>query len=511
MERTHLRGGAVAGLLAGTAMLLFLVAFRLVLGAPSLLELAADWFTTVLPPRAFAFLLDRLLTSAKPLLYVGQVMVVLGLAAGVGALYAHAGARWPRLVRAAWPSGLALGAGVFLLVGLGLAPLMGAGGFGAQAQGGAEPFVVATLVYSLVFGLTLAHLHRRTVEGPLPGDPSLAEGRRAFLRRAALWAAGLGVVGGGSRLVLEAMRRSTPSHYAFRPGAMPPAVTPNADVYTVSKNILDPEVDPTTWRLKVDGLVAQPLSLALEELRGMEAVEEYVTLECISNPVGGGLISNARWRGVPLVRLLERAGVREGVQRLVFHATDGYTDTLPLEEARREVVLVAYEMNGEPLPREHGAPARLLVPGRFGLKSVKWLTRVEATDQREVRGYWQTRGWDDEAQVLTMSRIDVPAPRARLPLGAALVGGVAYSGDRGVRRVEVSTDGGRTWTPAALEPALSPYTWVLWTAEWGPPAPGGYRLLVRATDGTGAPQVAEVRDTYPAGATGLHRVEVTVQ
>jgi len=197
----------------------------------------------------------------------------------------------------------------------------------------------------------------------------------------------------------------------------------------------------------------------------------------------------------------------ESTERIVFHAADGYVDSFPMDYALRENVIVAYQMNGVPLPNSHGFPARIIVPGLYGMENVKWLTRIEPVPA-DFRGYWQRRGWADTAVINTMSRIDVPAVGARVPPVEMEVGGVAFAGDRGIDFVEFSADGGETWQRAETSAPLSPYTWVLWRATWLPPETGRVFVTVRATDGAGETQTAVIRGNLPDGATGHHRISV---
>jgi DMSO/TMAO reductase YedYZ molybdopterin-dependent catalytic subunit len=282
-------------------------------------------------------------------------------------------------------------------------------------------------------------------------------------------------------------------------------ITPTKDFYLVSKNPFDPEVDGQRWRLEFGGLVENSFALNYEEIKSLPFVEQYATLECIDNPVGGNLIGNALWRGVRLKDLLERAVLLEGVVDLKFSASDGYTDSLSLERAMNEATILVYEMNGEPLSSEHGFPLRLIVPGIYGMKNVKWITKIEAVNS-DFKGYWQKRGWDDKAEYKTMSRIDTPESSIN---GNTTIAGVAFAGDREVRRVEVSTDGGKVWEPAELKPALSKYSWVLWHKDWSPMHPGKYTLKVRATDGRGETQTSQNTPPDPAGASGFHSITVT--
>src|SRR3990172_1645444 len=224
-----------------------------------------------------------------------------------------------------------------------------------------------------------------------------------------------------------------------------------------------------------------------------ELVRRSHTLECISNEVGGELISNAYWRGVRLRDVLARGGgVPPKAIKIVFRCADGDTEALPIAEAMHPDTLLVYEINGDPLPPKHGFPLRLLVPGLFGMKNPKWITKIEAAEF-DFQGYWERSGWSDQALVQTMSKFTAPPrtprPKANEEVG---LGGVAYVGARGIK------------------PALGPYTWVLWAALWKPTAPGEYRLKVRARDGTGVVQTAQPSPTLPDGATGYHTIRVRV-
>jgi DMSO/TMAO reductase YedYZ molybdopterin-dependent catalytic subunit len=331
--------------------------------------------------------------------------------------------------------------------------------------------------------------------------------RRTLLRRAGLVAAGLALGGAGA---LRADRRALARALAQDvdlPG-MPSAITPIGQFYVVSKNVLnDPRIDGSRWRLRVTGSVANAFELDLAGVRAFPAVRQYQTLECIDNQVGGDLISTAEWTGVRLADVLQRAGVRESAQRVVFLCEDGYSDSLPLAKALEPTTLLAYEMNGQTLPPQHGYPLRVLAPGLYGIKNPKWVTEIRVVDG-DYRGFWQQRGWTNDGTIKTMSRIDVPRP-GTVRAEPQRIGGIAFAGTRGIQAVEVSADNGQTWSAATLAPALSELTWVLWTADW---VPQGERqtLVVRAWDGTGALQPVEVRPPLPDGASGLHHVTVRI-
>jgi hypothetical protein len=190
---------------------------------------------------------------------------------------------------------------------------------------------------------------------------------------------------------------------------------------------------------------------------------------------------------------------------LVLRARDDYSDSISLERAMGEGTLLVYEMNGEPLTPEHGSPLRLLVPGIYGMKNVKWITSIEAVDF-DFKGFWQRRGWDDRAEYRTISRIDAPDSSVKSETSIA---GIAFAGDRGIGKVEVSTDGGETWEPAEIKPALSTYTWVLWHKRWTPARPGKHKVLVRATDGRGETQTSQYAPPGPSGSSGYHAKVVT--
>lgn len=293
-------------------------------------------------------------------------------------------------------------------------------------------------------------------------------------------------------------------------GSLSPELTPADHFYVVSKNFADPVVAQAGWRLDVGGRVAKPLSLDYTALKALPATTEYVTLECISNDVGGNLISTGRFTGVSLRDLLAMASPASDATAVNFGAADGYTETLPVAVVQASPeILVAYELDGAPLPNQHGFPARILIPGRYGMKGPKWLQKITLADTA-VGGYWEGEGWDPNAAVRTTSRIDVPANGSVVRVSGGEVGGVAYAGKRGIQSVEISSDGGRTWSQADVKPPLSPYTWVVWRYAWKPGSEGSYTLLVRARDGGGALQPAATSGSFPSGAGGYHSVQVTV-
>ncbi len=287
-------------------------------------------------------------------------------------------------------------------------------------------------------------------------------------------------------------------------------VTSNADHYIVDSALIKPHVDIAEWRLDVKGAVDQPYSLTFDQLLDLDAVEQLHTLECISNTVGGDLVSTALWTGVPLRDLLMRARPRSDAFDVVLRSVDDYTDSFPLAKALEPETLVAYLMNGNTIPQGHGYPARALIPNIYGMKNVKWLRSIELVTY-DFRGYWQERGWSDIATVNTNARIDVPGRALRWSGGPTDIAGIAFAGARGISKVEVSTDGGGSWSQADVEQPLAPLTWVRWLYRWTPSGSGPFRVVVRATDGHGDLQTSVGREPFPNGATGLHAVDVVVQ
>ena len=501
------RAGFVAGAAAGLAMTVLMVAMRFGFDTVMLPEVMADWLTRLLPPAAFDFFLERLQFNAKRLLFALIMAGQVAVGGGIGVAYAAFAPTREITERQRLAVAAVLALVLWLILAGGFTAVAGEGPFGSSLPNGGFGYSTVLLVATAAFALALTQFHTLALAQRHPGqDP----GRREFIRRAAIIS--VLVVGLGTSLptILNGLSRLTPST-AFRArGKMPTEVTPNNQFYVVAKSLLTPKVNAERWRLEVSGDVGSPLSLTYAELRSMPFIDEFVTLNCVSNVIGGDLISNALWRGVPLKLVLERARLPATAERLAFHAADGYVDSFVVERAMRDEVIVAYEMNGVPLAPEHGFPARIIVPGLYGMENVKWLTKIEPVEAK-FRGYWQVRGWADTAVVKTMSRIDVPNPSARVAHGEALIGGVAFAGDRGLRKVEVSHDAGDTWRAAELREPLSPYTWVLWTVRLPGLSSGKQRVLARATDGNGDVQTAEFHGTLPSGATGYDRVSFRVQ
>ena len=294
----------------------------------------------------------------------------------------------------------------------------------------------------------------------------------------------------------------------------PVMITPVDQFYEVKYSATVPHVDVSTWRLLVTGEVERPLSLTLDEIKAMPVVEEMRTLECISNPAGGDLISNAVWRGARLAEILQQAGIKPGVTEIVIRSADDYHTSIPLDLALNEHALLAYWMNGVDLPVEHGYPLRALWPGRYGMKQPKWITQLEAITGHHT-GFWEGQGWSNEAIIQPNSRIDAPPSGAEFKAGEPItLSGIAYSSDVGIARIEVSTDDGATWAEAELIRGPSPLTWTEWRTRWANPTPGRHVLLARVTDNAGKTQTkggfSLLGGTFPDGTSAMHQVIVDI-
>lgn len=523
--RVPARWGFLAGLLGGMASAAIMLAIRLVFGIPAFIEVLVDRVVPLVPVVFFSFAVNSFGSFAKQILFA-SVLVGLIITSGiVGMLYAQIWGRnglyWANVdseVRKGWVwravpwrSVMLFASLLYVLIALVLYPIMGAGLLGAGLRLGIPSVPIALAAALFAYAIVTAITYGALASPPqaelvTPPDPT----RRLVMRRIAL--GGLAVVLGGTLVgLLAALRRGAAEAFVYKRdlSKLTPELTSNEDFYVVSKNFADPQVGIPTWKLEVTGLVERPFAIGYSELLAYPATEQYQTLECISNPIGGNLMSTARWRGVALRELLSQAGLKPGVVDIALFAEDEYSDSIPLDAALAASTLLAFEMNGESLPGRHGSPVRLLVPGHYGEKNIKWLKRIEAVNY-DFKGYWQRIGWSDDGDVRLTSRIDLPSDGALLALQLNTIGGVSYAGTRGIKRVELSLDGGVTWMEAVLKPALGPFTWVVWTYDWQPMSAGEYKIVVRAFDSSGAVQTAVTTDNFPDGPTGRHTVTVRV-
>lgn len=299
-----------------------------------------------------------------------------------------------------------------------------------------------------------------------------------------------------------------------------PLISPNDNFYRIDSALSIPRIDVDTWSMKITGMVDTELEFTFDDLLAMDPVEEFVTLSCVSNRVGGDLVGNARWLGVPIKKLLDKAGVQPGATQIVGRSVDGWTGGFPTEylDDPDRVALVAVAMNGEPLPTQHGFPVRLVVAGLYGyVSATKWLKEIELTTIEDFDGYWITRGWSKLGPIKTQSRIDVPSPNERLAAGDQPIAGVAWAPDRGVEKVEVLitdiVDGEEVpndnWIAAELSSDITNNSWRQWMVPWSAPV-GDHVIRVRSTDGEGVTQTPVRTDVAPDGASGWHTIAVRV-
>ncbi|MFQ4149212.1 molybdopterin-dependent oxidoreductase [Arthrobacter sp. LAPM80] len=361
---------------------------------------------------------------------------------------------------------------------------------------------------------------------PVPApEPS----RRTFLLRAAA-VAGIAVIVGvggtmlaGSRNAVSAVREALklPAAKAKAP-ALPagvqspvagvtPFVTPNSDFYRIDTALIVPEIDPSSWKLRVHGMVEEEFTMTFDELLAEDLIESYVTLTCVSNVVGGTLAGNAKWLGYPLRNVIARAKPTAGADMVLSTSIDGFSASTPLPVLQdgRDAIL-AVGMNGQPLPIEHGFPVRMVVPGLYGFVSAtKWVIDLEVTTFAQSAGYWTSRGWSSHGPIKTASRVEVPRALARIPAGTVAIGGSAWAQTRGVSKVEVRLDGGG-WQIATLAAEASLDTWRQWSYMWEGATAGTHTVVVRAYDGTGALQIGDQAPPEPDGSTGWHSITFTV-
>jgi len=488
-------------------------------GVPSPLESVGNAVIDLAPAVVKDVAVETFGTADKAVLLSGIYLVIAAAAALAGVV----GLRRPRLA-------------LWMTAGLGaLAVAAGATDRTSMLAGPltALPAVVALVVSVLTLGWLLAVLGRqeRTDSTPWwephPGDDVGADfDRRRFLQAVLVTGGVVAAAAVGTRLLGSAAAVASRARVRLPPatdgaGVVPagaeldvrgitPYLTPNDDFYRIDTALSPPDVPTDTWTLRVHGMVDNPLTLDFTDLLRRRLVERRITLTCVSNEVGGDLIGNATWIGVPLADLLNEAGVDAGADALLSTSADGFTAGTPLAAVTdgRDAI-VAVGMNGEPLPIVHGFPARMVVPGLYGyVSATKWVTDIEVTRFADFEAYWTSRGWAEEGPIKTAARIDVPAAEAELDAGRHAVAGVAWAQTRGIAKVEVRVDDG-DWADARLGAQDGQDTWRQWVYEWDA-APGRHTVQVRATDRTGSTQTSDQAPPRPDGATGWPSRTVTV-
>lgn len=501
---------ALAGAAAGAAAIgVNELLAGLLSGAPSFVAEIGGLVIDLQPPGAKQFVVDLFGTADKA---VFSLLIIVVAIAGAALLGVIARTRFEMAAVGFVVAGLAAAAIAILLDPL-VSPLLAL--LSAVASVGA-----AIIVLRWLLGLA--------VPAPAPGGATAEMpdwSRRRFLGTSLGVVAGAAMIGVVGRFIGQPSGPPSvaipipepvspvpplPTGADLGISGLSPIVTPNGDFYRIDTALLTPQLDVASWRLTVAGLVDRPLQFTYDQLLALPMHEQYVTIACVSNEVGGNLVGNARWTGARLRDVLDQAGVQAGASQVVGRAYDGWTCGFPTEwvmtDEREALIVVG--MNGETLPPEHGFPARLIVPGLFGyVSATKWLTQIELTTWEAFDGYWVPLGWSKEGPILTQSRIDLPRSGSTIPAGEATIAGVAWAPDRGVRQVEVQLDDG-AWQTAELSTEISNATWVQWRVR-ASIATGSHTLRVRATDGTGALQEERVTPPPPDGARGYHTITVS--
>jgi DMSO/TMAO reductase YedYZ molybdopterin-dependent catalytic subunit len=502
--RAAVAGAVAAGVAVGASQLAATVSHRL----PSLVGSVGDQVINLAPRWLVQAGISNFGRNDKRVL----VSAITVLAVALGALFAVTGRKRPGIAFAGFVA---------------FATLAGAAA-AARPDVSAAAAVAAALVAGAGGVVTLFVLGRLAAGAAAEGDGADA-GRRAFLgaagglaAAAALAGAAGSLIGRGARaaaararIVLPRAARGAPAVPAGATfddiAGLTPLITSNRAFYRIDTALSAPDVDPAGWRLRITGMVAQPVTLTYGELLAMPLTERHVTIGCVSNEVGGNLVGTARWLGVELASLLALAVPAPGATQVVGRSVDGFTAGFPIALAGDgRSALIAVGMNGEALPLAHGFPARLVVAGLYGYASAtKWLKEIELTTLEGFEGYWVQRGWSKVAPIKTESRIDAPRPDAALTAGPVTVAGVAWAPTRGVGLVEVRVDGG-PWQPADLAESIGDETWRQWRWQW-PATPGRHLLQVRAADRAATFQDSADEPPFPSGATGYHGVAVSVR
>ncbi|HEX6646644.1 MAG TPA: molybdopterin-dependent oxidoreductase [Nitrososphaeraceae archaeon] len=540
------------GIVAGLVSIAVSIMIKVFVGGLFLPELASQTLFSLTPGEFESQAIDTLGPLAKYSAFIGSILVtiiIFGLI-GIFLIKLYNKLRWNSYI-VKFISSFALTYGVLVIISIMMVIMI-------HVRSGSQTISIQHIILSLiptqiVFGLIFSLFSGKTkTKDKLqdPYQPVVRENitvvnynRREFIRLIIASAVSIPIIYFGlnrlfspqeleqqqiqpdiSNLLPPQSRSISPD---FKDPTLAPLlaseITPTYLFYRIDINPIIPEVDVNSWNLLIKGMVDTPLKLSYEEIKSMSAIEEFVTLECISNKIGGDLIGTALWKGVRLKDILEKAKILPGVQYIVFRCSDGYDVGIPLNKGLMNETILAYEMNLASLTSKHGFPVRAIVPGLYGMMNPKWITEIELVD-KVYEGYWQRNGWSNIAEYNTGSSIVIPgqAPirnrfrnldenlttnspssSKRVPIA-----GIAFGGDKGISKVEVSTDGGKTWKTAKIKEPLSRYTWVLWTTGFIPEKVENYKIIVRATDKNGKVQSSELNKPFPDGATGYHTISV---
>jgi DMSO/TMAO reductase YedYZ molybdopterin-dependent catalytic subunit len=531
-----------AGIVSGALAIGISLLIRSLIGGPFLPELASQTLFSLTPGEFESQAVENFGPLAKYSAFIAAILINFILYGFLGILIdkIHAKLKWKSYLGKAFESSIVAYV-ILLIISILLVSTI-------QLRTGAVTISISLLAISLVvpqvvFGFIFSSFFRtrQPLKKPpeeIPYSQTRITSRREFLRLVIVSVIALPILYFGlnrlfsgqgqeqqelissSQLVSQPKSRPIGFEDPMLASLLASELTPTYLFYRIDINPIVPVVDEKTWNLTVKGLVDNPLTITYDEIKTMPSVEQYATLECVSNKIGGDLISTALWKGIRLKDLLTRAKVKLGAKYIAFRCSDGYDVGIPLEKGLMDGTILAYDMNLAPLTAKHGYPVRAIVPGLYGMMNPKWITEIELVDS-VYEGYWQRNGWTNNADIHTTSTIVIPGQaelRDRfgkldempkiVPGQKAPIAGIAFGGDRGISKVEVSTDGGVTWKSAIIINPLSQYTWVLWTAGFTPEGKENYKIIVRATDKTGQVQIAEFNKPFPDGATGYQSISI---
>src|SRR5213080_1886069 len=458
--------GLLAGLVAGIAMTVVMLVLACC-GVATPLAIIGDRLSVFIKPGPFLSIMGRVggYNHLKQL-GVGSTMAgQLFVGALAGAIFGLLMRRNPQRRVTDWTMSIFVVLPI-AAIAIALWAVLGTSYIGLPIASGGAVTLIGFALSVLVFERTLVgsfHFLTRPEAVAESGEFTPAIGRRALI----LGGLGVLIAGGGVGLLRRLYRIATFSYDGTQyKGRIVQPITPNDLFYCVTKNVIDPRVNVDLWHLEVNGLVQNPTTYRFQDLKGFNQVEQETTLMCISNGLDAGLISNAVWKGITLRDLIDPAGPLAEARRVRLFGVDNYTDTIPLEKALDPTTILASAMNGVDLPHRHGYPLRAIVPGYFGEKHVKWLTRIELAGE-DVKGFYETQGWGPDFMTPTRSRIDIPYNESWIKIADAAKGipmkGVAFGGDRGISRVEFSSDDGESWDEAKIDYPGTKLTWALWS------------------------------------------------
>lgn len=481
------RSGTIAGVIAMLGTLMLMRMLTPLTGIKPLAESLADGLLLIMPVQSFNWLKITLGDQAKTWLFIGIILGFLVIGAGLGRWIGSGGERWlARVYQSA--------AALFILA-ITLLYIIDRDHLQAFFLLTVASLAIAAFVYAWVLHALLYHP---------PGTAASSSRRRAI----GIITAGVGAIV-LTRDIWQLWQRQASTVVSASEESVTPAITPIGEFYRISKNFVDPSNNRgADWSIHISGEVDNPGDWTYQQFAELGFDHSISTMLCISNEVGGRLIGTAEWSGVPLASALDAMGASG--EYVVFHGADDYDTSVPMERCRHPQAFLVWGMNGEPLPEEHGAPVRAIIPGLYGMKSVKWLTGMEITSEDRL-GFWEQRNWTNIALIKPMSRVDFPRRTSTLEEGTIPIRGVAFGGDIGVSAVEVSTDDGNSWVKARITEQPNPegVAWSLWQYDWIAES-GAHSLVVRMTGQDGSVQTEETASPLPDGSSGWHKVQVFV-